>query len=108
MAVIIELVWTNSFTDGSFSAASRMEVVPAMVCGITLFGSGSKVEMVARWAMADMPFTADTEIRDVNQLEIAAVWVRLKEFVDEPGSLCDIANGASHSVASLEELLSYM
>jgi len=50
-----ELVYTNSFTDGSFSAACRMPVAPLMVCGMTSLGSGEKVTTEATCAMAETP-----------------------------------------------------
>ena len=52
-------VITTRFTDGSFAADFNTLTVPAMLCGITAFGSGENVRTDATWAMPETSIKAE-------------------------------------------------
>lgn len=54
-------VYTTRLTDASFAADFNTLIVPAMVCGITAFGSGDKVKTDATWATPETPIKAEDQ-----------------------------------------------
>jgi hypothetical protein len=56
-----ELVITNSRTEGSLVAASNKFITPAIVTGMTLFGSGSLLVTAATCAIAETPLVASSK-----------------------------------------------
>lgn len=55
LAAVEDEVYTKRFTDGVAAAEVRIDLMPAMTSGMTLYGSGSNVRLEATWQTPEHP-----------------------------------------------------
>lgn len=55
LAAVEDEVYTKRFMDGVAAAEVRIDLMPAITSGMTLYGSGSKVRLEATWQTPEHP-----------------------------------------------------